>query len=62
MTTNEQAAIIAALTPDQKEQLDRLLQARINTQYLPFGMSQSRAVNEIDESIKALVGFYYKGY
>ena len=52
------AAALAALNAEDKAKLDALLDARENTKYLPSHMSASRAKLEIDENIKALVGFY----
>jgi hypothetical protein len=53
-------AMLAALTPDQRDQLDRLLQAREDCIYLPLQMSMKRETSKIDEQIKSLVGFYYR--
>lgn len=52
------AAALAALNDEDKAKLADLLDARENTKYLPSHMSASRAKNEINDTIKALVGFY----
>ncbi len=49
--------ILSKLTPEQKDRLERLKQARSDLDYLPSGMSTSKRRDKINEEIYDILGF-----